>query len=299
MSVPHKVPGVLSDNLTILLYGNTGSGKTAQIGEVAEYYFKKFKKTTRLYTADPGGWVTVRPHVELGIIEVVPLFGDNPWFWIDNAVKGNKWDAAKQLWVPGIDPNIAMYAFEGMTSMAAKVMLWMSNSPQNIGGGGSFGFVAGTGADRVKVGSNNMAHYSVAQSQVYEKATQSQLLPGTVLWTAGDSQSTDDSVGGVVGPQIAGKAKTSEAPSWFKYCFHIAVDVQPGMPVKHVLYTEQHTEMMSKGMSVGMSNARIPLAGDGVKIPGKIEPASVVRVLELLEDRHVAAVDDLKKRLGL
>src|SRR5689334_8721312 len=101
-TVPHKVSNVATKNLSILLFGNTGSGKTAQIGELAEYYFKKDKKTTRLYAADPGGWITIDPYIELGIIELVPYFGDNPWFWIDNAVRGNKWDAAKQEWVPGI-----------------------------------------------------------------------------------------------------------------------------------------------------------------------------------------------------
>ena len=298
-TVPHKVQNVLGDNLTILLFGHTGAGKTALIGELAEYYFKHERKRTRLYTADRGGWTTVKPYVQLGIIEVVPLFGEAP-IWIDHAVKGDKFDGTK--WTPGIESDIAMYAFEGMTSMADAWMSWMANAAKNgtnIGGGGSFSFVVKDQAEQLKIGSNNMAHYSVAQQQVYEKSTQSQSLPGTVLWTAGDKRGEDDAVGGVVGPQVAGKALTGEVPRWFKYTFRVATEVLPGSEPKHVLFTDAHVELNAK-MAKGISNARVPLAGSkDVSIPSKIEPASLVGVLELLNKRQDAAVDDIKRRLGL
>ena len=294
--IPHKVQGLLSDNLTILLFGHTGAGKTALIGELAEHYFRQFQQRTRLYTADRGGWITVRPYVELGVIDVVPIFGD-PWLWIDHAVKGDKLVDGK--WVPGLDPDIGLYAFEGMTSIADAMMTWMSKSGINIGGGGSFSFTAGDANEKIKIGSNNMAHYSVAQQQVYDRSTLSQALPGTVLWTAGDRRGEDDAIGGVVGPQIAGKAMTGEAPRWFKYTFRVATEVLPGDNPKHVLYLTDHCEMNAK-MAKGISNARVPLAGSSaVAVDMKIEPASIVRALELLEKRQVAAKDEIRKRLGL
>jgi len=300
-TVQHVMPNVLTDNLTILLFGTTGSGKTALIGELAEHYYSKNKQITRLYTADRGGWATIKPHVTLGIVEVIPMFGD-PWVWINHAVKGDKWDPIAKVWKPGIDPNVAMYAYEGMTSFADSMMAWMRDAATkgtNIGGAGSFSFTAKEGTDIIKVGSNNMAHYSVAQGQVYEVSTLSQYLPGTVLWTAGDSRGDDDVSGGVVGPQIAGKAKTGEAPRWFKYTFQIATDVMPGSEPKHVLYTDSHIEMNAKGAKA-IANSRTPLAGgDKVNIPLKIEPASLVKVLELLNQRTDAATDDLARRMGI
>jgi GTPase SAR1 family protein len=288
----------ITDNLTILLFGNTGSGKTALIGELTEHLYKTKKQTARLYTADLGGWKTIEAYAKLGILDVQMMFGD-PWVWLDHAIKGDRWDGSK--WVSAIDPKIGLYAYESMTSIASAVMKWMADASArgiSIGGGGAMNFVAGD-KEKIKIGSNNMAHYGVAQSQVYEKSTQSQQLPGTVLWTAGDSQSADDSIGGVVGPQIAGKAKTSEVPSWFKYTFHLTVDVQPGAEPVHVLHTAQHIEMASKGMSMGMSNARIPLSGGSVEIPAEIRPASLVKALELIEKRQDAAVSEIAKRLGL
>lgn len=291
----------MGDNLTILLFGHTGSGKTAQIGELAEYYFKTRRKRTRLYTSDRGGWVTIKPYVELGIIEVVPLWGD-PWIWLDNAVKGNVPTDGK--WVPGIDPEIGLYAFESMTSLADTFMAWMADAAGrgvNIGGGGSFSFMAGEAeGPKMKIGSSNIAHYGVAQQQVYQKATQSQNLPGTVLWTAGDRRGEDDANGGVVGPQIAGKAMTGEVPRWFKYTLRMATEVQPGATVKHVMYLDSHTEMQSKGMAKGLANTRVPLSGaDEIPIPDSICPASIVQVLELLEKRQGAAKSEIAKRLGL
>lgn len=298
-SVPHAKANVVGNNATILLFGHTGSGKTAQIGELAEYYYTKHKKKTRLYSADKGGWETIRPHVELGLIDAIPMFGEDPWHWIDHAVKGDK--LKDGLWVPGVDPDIAMYAYEGMTSFADAVMLWMSQAASkgvNIGGQGAFSFMVGQGKDALKIGSNNMAHYSVAQQQVYDKSGQSQNLPGTVLWTAGDSQAQDDTVGAVVGPQIAGKAMTSNAPRWFKYTWHITSEAELDGPAKHVLYTDTHIELNSKGQSKAMTNSRVPLAGK-VDIPVKIEPASLVNIIELLEQRQISAKEELKARLGL
>lgn len=305
MSIPcpkttkHKAAVPLGDNLTIMLFGQTGAGKTAQIGELAEAYFKEHKLRTRLYTADRGGWETIKAYVELGVIEVVPWVGDI-WNYIDHAVKGDKLVSGK--WVPGIDDDIGMYAYEGATSMADAVMSWMADASArgvNIGGGGAFNFVAGGDGEKIKIGSSNMAHFGVAQQQVYQKATQSQSLPGTVLWTAGDRRGEDDATGGVVGPQVAGKAMTGEVPRWFRYTFRICSEVQPGADTVHVLYTDAHTEMQSRGMAKGIANSRIPLSGKEVEIPSRIVPASLVKVLELLNQRQGAAKSEIAKRLGL
>jgi hypothetical protein len=295
----HKIPHTVGADITILLFGHTGAGKTALIGELAEFYFKKDKRRTRLYTADRGGFDTISPYVELGIIDAIPMFGD-PWLWINHAVKGDKLENG--LWVPGVGDGIALWAYEGMTSFADAVMLWMSEASSrgvNIGGGGAFSFNVTDGKESTKIGSNNMAHYSVAQQQVYQKSTQSQQLPGTVLWTAGDRRGEDDAIGGVIGPQIAGKAMTGEAPRWFKYTFRVATEMSgPGVPPRHVLYLEDHMEPSAR-MAKGIANSRVPLAGTKVAVPSRIEPASLVDALHVISQRKAAAKDEIRARLGL
>lgn len=301
----HSVGNVLGDNLTICLFGSTGSGKTPLIGELAEYYFVNYALKTRLYASDKGGWETIKPYINLGIIDVVPLFGDT-LEWINNTVRGMKLEGGK--WVPGIDDNIGMYAYEGITSMCDEIMVWEADKAtkgMNIGGSAPNSFSFGTGKDTVKVGGNNMGHYKVAQNFIYERSTQSQYLPGTVIWTAGDSRGDDDAVGGVVGPQAAGKALTGEIPRWFKYTFQIGTEVSAGQDTQHVLYLDHHTDMNSKGMAKAISNARVPLAGGlgadgkGVAIPQSIRPASLVKALELLYERQDSAQDEIARRCGL
>lgn len=291
----HAVKGVMTDNLTILLFGPTGSGKTPMIGELAEYLYKHYKLTTRLYASDRGGWETIRPYVELGIIDVHPLFGD-PFEWLSNVVLGRVFNGKD--WVDGLDPKIGLYAFEGLTSMSDHFMSWMSAASArgvNIGGGGAFSFKAGE-KNNLVIGTNNMAHYGVAQQRVRDQAWLSQNLPGMVLWTAGDKRGEDDSAGAVVGPQLAGKSLTGEVPMWFKYTFRLAKELAYGQENKHVLYLEDHIELAAK-MAPAISNARIPLAAG--KIESKVEPASVVKALEMIHEAQGKAKDAIKARLGL
>lgn len=296
----HSKGNVLGDNLTIMLFGSTGAGKTPLIGELAEYYYLHYKLKTRLYASDKGGWESVKPYVNLGVIDVVPLCGD-VLEWINNSVKGMKLVNGK--WVDGIDPDIGMYAYEGITSMCDEIMVWEAAQAAkgiNIGGPAPNSFSFGKDKELVKVGGNNMGHYKVAQNFIYERSTQSQYLPGTVIWSAGDSRGDDDAVGGVVGPQAAGKALTPEIPRWFKYCFQVAAEVSPGSPTEHVLYLDHHTDMQSKGMAKAISNARVPLAGGlQAPIPPSIKPASLVKALELINDRQGAAQDEIALRLGI
>jgi GTPase SAR1 family protein len=74
---------------SILLYGDSGDGKTALIGELAEYLFRTERKVTRLYNADPGGWATIQPYVNLGIIELIDCLAiPQPWEWLDAISRG-------------------------------------------------------------------------------------------------------------------------------------------------------------------------------------------------------------------
>ena len=73
---------------TVLLYGRTSAGKTAQIGKLAEHVYKKSKKFTRLATSDRGGLDTIRPYVDLGIIQPVELGDSDPWIWLNKVARG-------------------------------------------------------------------------------------------------------------------------------------------------------------------------------------------------------------------
>src|SRR5712664_596051 len=54
-----------------LLYGESGVGKTENLGLAALYVWEKYGKISRLVSADGGGWKPLQPYIDLGII--VPL----------------------------------------------------------------------------------------------------------------------------------------------------------------------------------------------------------------------------------
>lgn len=287
--------------VTILIYGDTGDGKTALIGELAEHEIATRGKITRLYSADRGGWLTIQPYVNLGIIEAHAVGDYDPWVWINKCVQGQVPDG-KGGWTKPDNSNVGLWAFESITSIADSVMSWMAQASGrgvNIGGQGAFNFKVGEGKDQMTIGTNNQGHYTVAQQRVLEEVWRSQNLAGDFLvWTASARRAADaDTNAQILGPQVAGKALTSEVPRWFNYTFRVSAQPQLNAAPKHVLYLEDHVDQQAS-MAKGLGNARMPLAGTGVKVPFSLEPASIVTALKHLEERQKAAESDIQKRLG-
>jgi len=59
----------------ILVYGGTGSFKTAQLKFLAKYAYKAWGKRTRLASCDGGGWKPLESSVKAGLIEATVRVG--------------------------------------------------------------------------------------------------------------------------------------------------------------------------------------------------------------------------------
>jgi hypothetical protein len=144
-----------------------------------------------------------------------------------------------------------------------------------------------------------MAHYMIGQSRITEEVWESQKLPASsfVLWTASVSKDEDaTSSGKVLGPQVCGKALTSEVPRWFQLTFRIdALPAQNGKPERHILYLGNSIDINS-GNAVGLGNTRTPLGAPD--LPPTIEPASLVKAIQLIDTASTTALDAMKKRLS-
>jgi hypothetical protein len=286
---------------TVLLYGDSGDGKTALVGEMAEWVRAKEGKRTRLASSDRGGLETIRPYVDLGIIEVVELGESDPWVWLNKVSRGYIREGGKWILDPKRNAEIGLWAFEGMTSIADALMQSLAvkaSQGTNVGGGGNVNFSVTAEGETVKIGGNNQAHYGVVQTRIVEEVWQSQRLPGWCLWTAAAKRDEDPNAAGkVLGPAIAGKALTGEVPRWFVYTFRVAaVPGAAGTAERHILYLGDHQDINSGGAK-GLGNTRVPL--DAPKLPATIEPASVVKAVELIQASYDPAVAAIKKRLGI
>lgn len=296
---PPAAKPVVRDN-NILLYGDTGDGKTALAGELAESIYKKEKKKARLYSMDRGGLRTIKPYIDLGIIEPEILGDGDPWIFLHNAVRGRVRDGAGK-WQEGKRDDIGLYIFESMTSGADALMQSLALKAAagvNIGGGGNVNFTITEEGQSLKVGGNNQSHYGVVQGRIVQEVWESQRLPGWLLWTASAKRDEDqNSSGRILGPQIAGKALTGEVPRWFVYTFRVAaIPAQGATAERHILYLGDHTDPNSGG-SKGLGNTRVPM--DAPKLPPSIEPASLVKAIEMINAGDAPAMEAIRRRIGL
>lgn len=286
---------------TILLYGRTNSGKTAQIGQMAEYVWRTLGKRTRLYTADRGGTDTIRPYIDLGIIEAVEMADQDPFMFLNKAVRGQM-KGADGKWAPGKNDDIGMFAFESLRAYAESLMAWMAQkvtTGTSIGGGANISFPVNADGESLKVSGSNMAMFGVAQQRITDEVWESQKLNAPyIMWTSSVSKDEDTTASGkILGPDVIGKALTAEVPRWFGLTFRIdVVPAQNGKPERHILYLGNHVDV-GAGNASGLGNTRMPLDAPPLR-ENTIEPASLVKALELIASGYNASVEAIKKRIA-
>lgn len=302
--------------LSILLFGSSGAGKTQQLGELAKVIHKRTEgaKKLRLYVADHGSageLSPIQPEINVGIIEVVNLRDTNPWIY-EWAVEGKLpplAGAKDSRWVidPARNAKIGGWAFEGFTSMSKAMLQDLSERAakgEKIGQDAPIKIVGNsvltktTGADGIIIGSNSMAHYGVVQNRLQALAYRSFQLPGIVCWTALDQRGQDkEEMISVIGPDLGGKALTAVAPQWFNWTFHLVqVPADGNTKPEHRLYVRHHKDMTSPG-ATALGNIRLPQGAaftDNV-----IVPASLKTVFEKVEGEIKRATDALAKELGI
>jgi hypothetical protein len=289
---------------TILLFGNTATGKTAQLGELAEFIWKTKRKKTRLYSNDPGGVSTIQAHINVGIIEHINLVGLNPWCfeWASEGLVPPLSGKGKWVGDTPSDDSIGLWAYEGISSIGSGMMqdlATQASKGKNIGGGLAIKVETYIEAadETITAGSNNQAHYGIVQNRLTDLVWRSFNRPGTVAWTALDSNATDRETGAaVVGPLAPGKALTSTIPSWFNVVIHMTMKAQSGKAPIREMYLAPHQDASTGGMQMAMANGRFPR---GSEVPTLISPASMTKVMELLKGQTEAEEVRLKRELGL
>lgn len=280
--------------------GRLKTDKTALIGEYAEYLYRTEQRRTRLYCADPGGWATVEPYVRLGIIDAVDVVGvERPWEWLDAITRGKVLRGEKWVLDEAANRDIGCYAFEGFTGIGDILMQDLS---RKAGGGTNVGGQAPAvkfSEGEARIAGNSPAHFGTVQGQLTMACQESFHLTGAdVIWTALARRASDNDTGSpILGPQIVGKALTSEVPRWFVYTFRVmAIPPDPltKAPGRHILFLNDHSDITTPGAK-GLGNSRIPLGADPIE---PIEPASLVRALNVIENASREAEAKIRERLA-
>lgn len=276
---------------TIALYGDSGSGKTTQIGVYAKYIYQSTGKRTRLLAADLGGFDSIDSLVRLGIIEpiIYDAQANDPWLWVNQSVETRS-------------DGVGLYAFDSGTSMGEALLsscAKLSANGEDIGGRPAPKFVINKGKQsQLKIGSNVDSHYMTVQGFMRDAIARSTWLAdqADVLWTFGLYKGEDQTSQVIYGPQLAGKALTSLMPKWFKYTFPLVRDVVAGLPTKHRLLLQLQPDQ--NGMATYYANSRYPLDAS-TPLPLDVSPASLRTAIELIEKGQAEADLINKAELGV
>lgn len=271
---------------TIALIGESGSGKTTQIGEYAKWIKKQRGLSSLLHCADMGGYDSLLPHVRAGILEIDEFDpSSDVWEWVDQAAAGT--GLAEQTGMVAFDSGTSIG--EGLLSAAAKA----SAQGVKIGSQNILRFTVG----KKTIGANTESHYGVVQSYLLDQIWKSTWLTRRgidVLWTFSVYRGEGADQSPILGPLLAGKALTGKAAKWFNYSFFIE-EVPEGEGLQHVLHLQSRPQLTG-GRSVG--NPRYPLDAT-TPLPVSIIPASLPKAFELIEAGQKEADEALALELSL
>lgn len=301
-----------------LIYGATGSGKTANVGEVSDYVLAKWGKLTRMVSADGGGFGPLKGKVKSGQIEYWALNAwKNPVANLERAIQGYwplRLDDPDSPVVPPDAGTWEVYgfgAFEGLTSFGDMILDSLSGSKASLSQDPSFTWVQ----DGIEFSGENMSYYGFMQKELQRKVALSHLLRyEKVLWTAQESKGEEKGGGFVYGPMIGGKKATAKAGGWFLNVFHM--DIIPGPQqkdektgqfisgVKHVLFLKTHIDPYSP-VPFPCKTREPKIYRD--KVPSYLESGSVADAYRLLDglyelqekesDSKLAEIKGLKEKL--
>ncbi len=136
--------------------------------------------------------------------------------------------------------NIGTRGYDGLTSISDWYLQDMSHRVELGGEEGSVGGKISSGDLHWR--QNNRAQVGFAQSRIHELIVASLEIPGMILmplWTAISDDTTDEGGLPVVGPKLAGSAKTDIAPQWFGNVFEAVLDEDAqGRKVRRVYLSE-------------------------------------------------------------
>ena len=272
---------------TIALFGDTGSGKTAQSGAVAKARFLADRQRTLYVSADRGGFDAIEPLEAVGVMQVVNLDEvDDPWVWINAATSGEM-----------LQPDHGLIVIDSATSVSEFLLNQITKDPQQIGQQKTQRFKVG--ADKqLTVGANNESHYGLVQSFMLDQIWRSTWLASKgvdVLWTFGLDRSEKVDASLVIGPKLAGHALTSQIPKWFQFFFRMVSIPVSGAPARHLLYLQEQPDLNGTGTSFG--NPRYPLDAT-TELPAVLEPASLVTALTLIEQGQAEADEKLREEFA-
>ncbi len=297
-----------------LLYGETGSGKTSQLSEIARWLWESLGWRTRLVTGDsgdgpfgnltdPGG-----PVESLDLAQVVMHTKYSP-MTILNALADSYWpkqdpNSGAYTFTKFVDPTVQCYMFEGFQAFADLVMQDHVNTGRQIAEdvvGKTPLTMPVIGPDgkelalNFSTGQPGRAHYNHVQRYLAaDWLPRTRALPVKLtFFTSHESDGKDDTTDApILGPALIGQKGVGSLPQKFQDCIHLVRDIVVNPQTK------------KSTMTYRAWFQKHPQLGPGGSITTKMWPAKLsypipemAKLLAVYPDSHV--VLDASKGVSL
>lgn len=227
---------------TALCYGVSGSGKTTLAVFMAMWMYETYGLTTRLISADLGGWkpVELSGLTKAGIVSTfnmsnrVRLLSDwrklGKGHWPRQVEEGGK-KVWRLLPDEGAIRKVGLYFIENLTSISDSFLRYIPQQSEvefvngfekvkDIGPQGATGRYEEEG--EIFAG-NSQGHYNVVQVEMYNLMTMFSCLPIKQTFWTGHQGTGGKGEEDKIAPQLAGEKKNCKVPSWVGDCFHLDV----------------------------------------------------------------------------
>ena len=265
---------------TYLIYGQTNSGKTTELGRMAKWEFDQTGGISRLVSAD-SGWESIEPDLIRspenpgGIIEAWNIQGlvYDPWGTLIAVAEGSWPSGVKQtdrgprleLAKPSRDAEgyilgsggrrVTQYFWEGLSTISNLVMRDHIRSGRAVGQEQVGKFASEVLIDG-QIQTRNLSkaapsHYGHVQDFVLLDLVPrtAQLPVSRVVWTAHQSKGEDKLTGKpVLGPLSIGSAAAARTAEKFGFTFHLALTRGKDGSLEHKAWFINHPDEMIQTM---------------------------------------------------
>lgn len=269
-------PPKLPTASTALVYGETNTFKTTELAYLAQWVYETTGKKTRYIRADLGGSTHIKKWIDAEIMD--ELFIHAGFKSIKTLIRA-LWTGAwkpistrngklvltppviREVKLPGevqigaaqtykvsmLQEPVGMYAIEGISSIATRLLREITREGRKIGedvvGEFSEESMLPEGAAE-KFAAPGRAHYNFVQNFILDMISGFSSLPvDYVVFTAHDGKGEDTTTKTVIyGPAVVGKAATSAIPPMVGDLFHLeTVDPKTGISLQPAQKKEDST----------------------------------------------------------
>jgi hypothetical protein len=245
---------------TIILYGDSGLGKSSNAFEFAKLAYRRTGKPVRLISAEVSSQIVFQPLIELGIVEPYwfinprnPLPGLRRLSRGDWPVRDAKGAWSWQPW----GQQAGAYILEGLTSISESLLEDSRDKQRMMAEQKDKAFEEMEGGEQFKFAKSSMSNFDFVQTEMLRNLKAfGGLAVWRVLWTAHETKGEDeDTKAAIRGPGLVGKAKTGAVQKYCSVLLHIegypeAQAVEGGKltvtRIKRRLWYEPHPDLNFK-----------------------------------------------------